>query len=73
MSKTPGSKRYQTDDEGQITYTYASAPRGGGHYVLFEHPDGFVPRRPGAVLLGVRHAPLDVSNSTTAGCVANQT
>lgn len=50
----------------QIAYTYASSPRGGGHHILFKHPDGSVPPRRGDVLLGIRHAPLDVSGPTVS-------
>lgn len=60
------SKRYRADDGRQIASPYTSAPRGGGYHILCEHPDGFVPPRLGVVLLGVCHAPLDVSGCITS-------
>ena len=63
-AKTLESKRYRIDDGRQIASPYTSAPRGGGYHILCEHPDGFVPPRPGVVLLGICHASLGVS-----GCI----
>ena len=66
MRKSSVSGRYKTDDEPQIAFTHASAPRGGGCDILCEHSDGFVLSRNGLVLLGIRHGPVDVSDSATS-------
>lgn len=58
--------KHQPDGGLQITYPHASASRGGGYDILHKHPDGFGLRRIGAVLLGICHGAVDVSDSRTS-------
>ena len=62
MNDILGVEEYQADDEEQTAYTYTFAPRGGGYDILHEHPDGSMPCRSGALLLGICHGPMDVSS-----------